>query len=189
MPRSRSATLRIVGGRLKGRRLSVSAATIRPTQERVREALFARWHGRLSDARFLDLYCGSGVVGIEGSSRGARVVGLVDQDIRVATRNWQTLISDPPLALKALLPQGLSRWPSTWPAEWDLIFADPPYALDSFDRVVEAACQRLAQSAELCLEHSRHRPAPREVASGEMTGERRYGDTCLTFYRRRTTPG
>ena len=125
---------RIIGGNAGGRRITApSGQHTRPTTDRVREALFSSieaWCGSLQGLRFLDLYAGSGAVGLEAWSRGAGVVTLVESDRRTAR-----LIGDNAKVLgfaKADVVAGpvtatLSRPPG---APYDVAFLDPPYPLD-----------------------------------------------------------
>lgn len=136
---------RIIGGAVGGRRLATRHGTAtRPTSERVREALFSAieaWCGSLDGLRFLDLYAGSGAVGLEAWSRGAGVVTLVEQDRKAAdviTRNAATLGASRAKVMAASTAAVLRRSPS---APYDIVFLDPPYPLTSAE--VSAALSAL----------------------------------------------
>ena len=124
---------RIIGGSAGGRRLTTPRGQhTRPTSDRVREALFSAieaWCGSLSGLRFLDLYAGSGAVGLEARSRGAGVVTLVEQDRRTAaliSGNVKTLGFGQVEVLAASVAGTLARTPV---APYDVVFLDPPYPL------------------------------------------------------------
>src|SRR6188472_951973 len=123
---------RIIGGRVGGRRIATPrGVSTRPTSDRVREALFSvieSWCGSLSGLRFLDLYAGSGAVGLEAWSRGAGVVTLVEQDRRTASMisaNARDLGFKRAHVVTAAVSGTLARPPS---APYDVAFLDPPYA-------------------------------------------------------------
>src|SRR5215216_3738843 len=122
---------RIIGGSAGGRRITApSGQQTRPTTDRVREALFSSveaWCGSLSGLRFLDLYAGSGAVGLEAWSRGAGVVTLVEQDRRTASlisANARRLGFAKAHVVVASVAVALQRTPS---APYDVVFLDPPY--------------------------------------------------------------
>ena len=124
---------RIIGGTAGGRRLRTPTGdSTRPTSDRVREALFSAIEsalGSLSGLRFLDLYAGSGAVGLEARSRGAGVVTLVEEDRRTATLirdNARTLGFTDVDVQAVSVARALAREPR---APYDVVFADPPYAL------------------------------------------------------------
>ena len=121
--------MRITGGVLGGRRLRAPGGAVRPTQDRVREALFSVLAGRIEGSRFLDMFAGSGVVGLEALSRGADRVVWVESDRRVLgvlKRNLAELGVERPelygVDVRVFLRKRLV------PGEFDVIFADPPYS-------------------------------------------------------------
>ncbi|MBE1487792.1 16S rRNA (guanine(966)-N(2))-methyltransferase RsmD [Plantactinospora soyae] len=190
---------RIVAGVLGGRRISAPpGANTRPTSDRVREALFSAVEAstELAGARFADLYAGSGAVGLEALSRGAVQVLLVESDPRAARiirENLAALRSTPasPLSGTARLVTGkvaqvLGTPPGGGP--YDVVFADPPYAVPDSDLTVVQEALRdngwLAPDALLVLERST-RTGPVDWVQG-ITAERsrRYGETTLWYGRR-----
>ena len=126
---------RIIGGSAGGRRITAPAGQhTRPTTDRVREALFSSiesWCGSLQGLRFLDLYAGSGAVGLEAWSRGAGVVTLVESDRRTARLigdNARTLgFAKADVVAPAPVAATLAEPPA---APYDVVFLDPPYPLD-----------------------------------------------------------
>ena len=187
---------RIVAGSRGGRRLETpSGAATRPTTDRVREALFsalAAWAGTaagqpdqaLVGLAFLDLYAGSGAVGLEAASRGAAPVLLVESDGRTAAlarRNVTALALG--VSVRALGVEALAR---TIAAQaHDVIFADPPYALASerLDAVVADLVTHawLAPDGLLVLERSSRSEAPRWPTQVVDSWDRSYGETVLHF--------
>lgn len=187
---------RIVAGSRGGRRLQTPAgASTRPTTDRVREALFsalASWAGTaaeppsdaLAGLAFLDLYAGSGAIGLEAASRGAEPVLLVESDARTAAlarRNVADL--DLGVGVRATTVETLAR---TSPERaYDVAFVDPPYALatDRLDAVVAdlVAHGWVAPDGLLVLERSSRSPAPTWPAGVVETWDRSYGETVLHF--------
>ena len=159
----------------------------RPTAERTREALFSIWQERMPGARFLDLFCGSGAAGLEALSRGARAAVLVDADgkaLKVAVANRDRLGGAQACrTVRASLPAGLAS-ASLGEESFDLIFADPPYAFEHWQELLQAIEPRLAESGEAAIEHAARVELPARVSSLERVETRRYGDTALSFYRR-----
>lgn len=174
---------RISSGRLRGRVLRV-APGVRPTESRLREALFSIWGPRVRESRFLDLFAGSGAVGLEALSRGAAEVWLVEGDPRVArvlASNLERVGVERRRLVRAELPAGLARVAGS---TFDLIFADPPYAFEAYLEVLERAAPLLAEGGSLALEHARRLELPISVSILELEDRRTYGDKALSFYRR-----
>jgi 16S rRNA (guanine966-N2)-methyltransferase len=194
--------VRVTGGTFRGRALTVPAG-VRPTEGRVREALFSIWRESLPGCRFLDLFAGSGVVGLEAAGRGALRVVCVDQDVQAvrtiaanAARIGESLVETRRLALPAGLSGlagmgGLGSLPAAGgdaragaPAgPFDLVFADPPYRFDAFEPLLLALPPLLAPGAEVAVEHSARRQLPLTAGPLVRTGLRRYGESALAFYR------
>jgi 16S rRNA (guanine966-N2)-methyltransferase len=198
----RGRGVRVTGGTFRGRALTVPAG-VRPTEGRVREALFSIWRESLPGCRFLDLFAGSGVVGLEAAGRGALRVVCVDQDVQAvraiaanAGRIGESLVETRRLALPAGLAElaGMSGRGSVAAAggdaraaalagPFDLVFADPPYRFDAFDPLLLALPPLLAPGAEVAVEHSARRQLPLTAGPLVRTGLRHYGESALAFYR------
>ncbi len=160
----------------------------RPTSDRVREALFSSiesWCGSLSGLRFLDLYAGSGAVGLEAWSRGAGVVTLVEHDRRSSALirgNARTIGFGGADVVAASVATTLKRTPA---APYDVAYLDPPYPLESglVDADVHALHEFdwLVPGAMVVVERS-SRSDPPDFPDG-FTGlrERRYGETTLWY--------
>ncbi|MGW0182665.1 16S rRNA (guanine(966)-N(2))-methyltransferase RsmD [Nocardia sp. NPDC003345] len=176
---------RIVAGRAGGRRLRVPPAGTRPTSDRVREALFSSIESRmdLDGARVLDLYAGSGALGLEALSRGAEAALLVESDRRAAAV-LRANIADlglPGAQVRAgPVTQVLAHGGA---GAFDLVFADPPYDLPTdavrADLVALAAHGWLAADALLLIERSARSAEIAWPAGFEAGRARRYGETRI----------
>ena len=183
---SRVPRLRIGAGERRGLRIQAPPG-IRPTSGRLREALFDIWSSRLPGAVFLDLFAGSGAVGIEAVSRGAARAVLVESSreaLAVLEGNVGRAALPGVSVVRARLPGELER---RLPAamRFDLIFADPPYGFEGCEELLAAAAARLAAGGEIALEQRWTDPLPGAPGMLEEVGRRRYGEGGLTFYRRR----
>jgi len=184
---------RIISGRAGGLRLQTPAgAGTRPTSDRVREALFSRLEHLevLRGARVLDLYAGSGALGLEAASRGAQDVLLVEADraaAKVARANAAAL-EMPGISVLGTTVQRALAVASAPPRT--LVFLDPPYDLDEGALAADLAAlveqHWLAQDALVVVERSSRSPEPRWPQSLEAEGERRYGETRIWFAGPRT---
>jgi 16S rRNA (guanine966-N2)-methyltransferase len=175
--------MRIVAGLAKGRRISAPPGDeVRPTADRVREALFSSLQTRLLDARVLDLYAGSGALGLEALSRGAAAATLVERDRRtlaVLRANIEVVGLDGAVVLPVDVAAALAGQPPGGP--FDLVFADPPYRTSAaeVDRILEALVGHLAPGATVIVERARRDPAPAWPAVLQPTEPRVYGATVL----------
>jgi 16S rRNA (guanine966-N2)-methyltransferase len=181
--------VRVAGGSFRGRSLTVPPGA-RPTEGRVREALFSIWGDRLDGARVLDLFAGSGVVGLEAAGRGALTVLAVDEDRRAvealeanAARLGETLID----IRRLTLPLGLGRLIAEGAGPFDLAFVDPPYNFAPYEDILASLAPLLAADAEVAVEHSSRRSLPLEAGGLVRVDSRKYGESSLSFYRR--SPG
>jgi 16S rRNA (guanine966-N2)-methyltransferase len=179
--------LRILGGALRGRRLQGEALPgLRPTSSRVREALFDVLGARVTGCAFLDLYAGTGAVGIEALSRGAARAVFVESNRRAAralAANLQSLAQTGPgeildmdarLALRRLGDRG---------ERFGVIYLDPPWDGDDVGDVLEAAAGIVAPGGVLVVEHRTGRP-PSLPGAGTLTPGRvyRHGDASLSLF-------
>ena len=173
----------MLGGRWRGRRLATPAG-IRPTQARVREALFSHWGDRTLCCRFLELYAGSGCVSLEALSRGAGSALAIDWDrgaLECMEGSRERLGAEGLRLVRARLPEHLGG-ATRGEVAFDLAFIDPPYDALGLDNLLVAVAGLIAPGGEAVLEHSSRRPPPANAGRLGLTGERRYGDTALAFY-------
>jgi len=187
---------RIIAGSARGRRLSAPAGDrTRPTADRVREALFSSLDaelGSLAGLRFLDLYAGSGAVGLEARSRGAGVVTLVEQDRRT-TALIQSNARAVGLSGIEVVAGAVSRvLAAPPPTPYDVAFLDPPYTVgnDTVESDLTALVGRrwLAEGAVVVVERSTRSGAPGWPAGLLPGRSRRYGETTL-WYGHASEPG
>ena len=176
--------MRVVAGELGGRRLASPppGADVRPTADRVREALFSILGERVQDARVLDLFAGSGALGIEALSRGAATATFVDKAapaIRAVGTNLEALGADATVvrAEARRFLGGASRSGRSY----DLVFLDPPYRLATrLGRgLSEALPAVLAPGAVAVAESDRRAPLTLDLP---LNDQRRYGDTLIRIY-------
>ncbi|HMM74559.1 MAG TPA: 16S rRNA (guanine(966)-N(2))-methyltransferase RsmD [Gammaproteobacteria bacterium] len=131
-------SVRIVGGRWRGRRLPVPAAEVRPSADRVRETLFNWLAPRLPGARCLDLFAGTGVLGFEALSRGARAVSFVERDPAVVAHLHEMRARLEAEAAEILRYDALAWLAATPPMPYDVVFVDPPFGTDLAPKVLAA---------------------------------------------------
>jgi 16S rRNA (guanine966-N2)-methyltransferase len=167
--------IRIIAGEFGGRRLKTPATDkVRPTADRVREAWFSILQRALRGARVLDLFAGSGALGIEALSRGAATADFVEihrMALTVLKANIKTLKLDDRAAVQRL--DALKYVERLHPGQYDVAFADPPYAGEQAARLV--ALFRVNPFARIfSIEH----PADQSIPGDDT---RRYGDTAVTF--------
>jgi 16S rRNA (guanine966-N2)-methyltransferase len=183
---------RIVGGAAKGRRLAVPPRGTRPTSDRAREALFNSLGGLLEieGARVMDLFAGSGAVGLEALSRGAAVVSLVESDraaCEIARRNIEAVGLDGAELHRRRAGAYLVGAGADVP--YDLVFADPPYAFveDHLAALLVSLTDGkwLADDAIVVVERSAYGLEPAWPDALEPVKSRRYGEGVLWYGRRR----
>lgn len=182
--------MRVIAGAAKGRRLRVPKRKgVRPTSEYLREALFDILGSSVRGVHFLDLYAGSGAVGIEALSRGAAEVIFLEQDptcLQVLRENVEmtglrkrrVVAGDVLRALPRLARQGES---------FDIIFLDPPYGTDLAIRTLDvlASGDLLRPSGVVIVEHFAKEPLPQRIGMLYRTREKAHGQTVLSFYGRK----
>ena len=180
---------RIIGGSAGGRRITTPrGSATRPTSDRVREALFSAvesWCGSLHGLRFLDLYAGSGAVGLEAWSRGAGVVTLVEHDRRTASligQNARSLGFARADVVAGPVSTMLRRPPA---APYDVVFLDPPYEMGEDELAADLAALAdhgwLVPGALVVVERSARSPEPAWPSLLGDPRERRYGETVLWY--------
>jgi len=189
---------RIIAGAAGGVRLDVPSAGTRPTSDRVRESLFGALDSAdaLYGARVLDLYAGSGALGLEAASRGAGSVDLVERAksaAAVARRNADNVrrsIGDGAPAVR-VHANPVGTWLRGASGPFDLVFLDPPYDLPAaeLDENLAALRGALSPDALVIVERSARSGAPGWAAAGlEPIRDRAYGDTALWWGRPAAQP-
>ena len=175
--------MRIIAGRLKGKRLvAPDGRDVRPTSDRLRETLFNVLAQDVPGGRILDGFAGTGAIGLEALSRGAASVVFIERDARALKAleaNVQAcgvadacvIIRDDFLAARLAPP-------------FDLVLLDPPYSIDvdEAQRVVERAAALVARTGRVVFEHSRRRPSPDQAGDVMRYRVITAGDSALSFY-------
>lgn len=183
---------RIVGGQARGRRLQVPSRGTRPTSERAREALFNTLVGLVDipDTRVLDLFAGSGAVGLEALSRGASAVTFVEND-RLAVEVIRRNIAVVGLPGAAVVRSAASAYLVAAGADqpYGLVFADPPYSLpdDALTVLLRTLADPrwLASGGVVVVERSARGKPPTWPDTIEPVKDRRYGEGVLWYGRSR----
>jgi 16S rRNA (guanine(966)-N(2))-methyltransferase RsmD len=183
--------VRIIAGEFRGRRLlTPKGRSIRPTSDRVREALFNVIALHVVGSHVLDLFAGTGALGLEALSRGAALAVFVDHDaeavrligenIRLCGAHERARVLRRPI-LQALGTLAKERPDPGW---FDLVFLDPPYGQDQVPAVLERLTELklVATSALAVAEHHRLDAIPAACGSWQRIKERRYGDTVVSFF-------
>lgn len=180
--------MRIIAGSLKGRRLAPVKGLIRPTGAKVREAVFAILGEAVAGARVLDLFAGTGALGIEALSRGAREAVFVEdhpESLKVLRRNLESLdLGDRTRVLPVTVLSALKKL-AVPGKKFDLVFLDPPYGGDQAAAALQglAAAGLMAPGASVVVEHGRRDQLPEAAGSLQRQELRRYGDTQVAFYQ------
>lgn len=185
---------RIIAGYAGSLTLKVPGYGTRPTSDRVREAIFSALEARdaIDGLRALDLYSGSGALGLEAASRGAVHVTLVDRNIATSKENAARILKQAPKDARPELVstgQPVQAFLTSARSFWDLVFIDPPYELGIAELThnLEALVPRLSPDAVVVLERSTRTPAPDWPEGLELERRKDYGDTAL-YWLRATAP-
>jgi len=189
--------MRIIAGTFRSRQLkNLKGLALRPTSDRLRESLFNVLAERIPRCRFLDVFAGTGAVGIEALSRGAAEVVFIENHFPAATliqKNLDSLgIRGCTRILKLDALRGLQRLAAEYTpasAPFDIDFLDPPYAaVDEYGRVLTflASAPFFATSALVIAEHRRTYDLPEALGQLERIRVLRQGDASLSFYRFRS---
>ncbi|MBW3658632.1 MAG: 16S rRNA (guanine(966)-N(2))-methyltransferase RsmD [Actinobacteria bacterium] len=175
--------MRVIAGTAKGRRLKVPPGDrTRPTSDRVKEALFSSLQPELPGASVLDLFAGSGSLGIEALSRGAATVTFVerhDRTARILEENVETCdVGGRATVVTAEVQAALGSPPG---APFDVALLDPPYGMadEELAAVLDSLAPHLAEGAVVTVERDRRSGAPRWPARIGEERQRRYGDTVI----------
>jgi len=190
--------VRITGGSLRGRTLrTISGQTVRPTSDKVRQALFNILGERVTDARVLDVFAGSGSVGLEALSRGAAHATFVEKDhraLKVIHENVEALGLVDRATVRRFDIVGQPEKLHDPAGTFDVVFLDPPYRLtrtvtsgSELGRLLETlwTARVASPDAVVVLEHDRRSDVADDWQSFTVADRRSWGDTTLSFLRRR----
>jgi len=181
---SRAPTLRVASGAWKGRRLDAPSSA-RPTSGRARAALFDILQKRIPGARLLELYAGSGAVGLEALSRGASRAVFVEREAAALRRNLEHLSPEPGTAellaedAVAAVAQLCRR-----PERFDLVFADPPYGAASLEELLGGAAALLADDGILVVQADASTDVAADTAGLRLLERRAYGRNVFWLFSR-----
>ncbi|MER3422026.1 MAG: 16S rRNA (guanine(966)-N(2))-methyltransferase RsmD [Nitrospiraceae bacterium] len=181
--------MRVIAGSQKGRRLlSLKGAAIRPTPGRVKEALFSILGNRINGARFLDLYAGTGAIGIEALSRGAEQVVFVEPNpasLHILRANLERCHMSSTAEVHACSVEEFLKRAGQWNIAFDIIFADPPYRLDSVSMLLPSLERSVIIGPEtiVILEHPTKHSIPERIGHLSLLRHYRYGDTSLSTFQ------
>jgi len=180
--------MRITGGSLRGRLLRVpTGKATRPTSSKVREAVFNIVGGRIVDARVLDLFAGSGALGIEALSRGAESATFVESSpaaVRAIAENLEKLeLDERAQVMRGSAASALERLAAAG-EKFRVVFADPPYAGRAAEETLAAVAASgvLSPAAIVIVEHTKRQELSGQFGSLGLASSRRYGDTVVSVY-------
>jgi len=182
--------MRIIGGEYRSRQIAMPRGVdIRPTQDKVREAIF-NILGDISGRRVLELFAGSGAFGIEALSRGVEHVTFVDnnfkcantirlnlESLHIANNKCNIIKSDAFTAIPKLKESA---------GQFDIVFMDPPYYKEMAKKclIIADGCDILSRIGLMLVEHFKKDALPLDLKTLTMQEERRYGDAVITIFRR-----
>lgn len=189
--------MRISGGVAKGRRTATEklpgskapGERLRPTSSKVREALFDIIRNRLESAHFVDLYAGSGTVGLEALSRGAEQVVFVETDklrTMMIQKNIESLGFSGNASIRRTDAEKFLEKAELENSGYDILFLDPPYRSEEIEKVLPliGSSKILNDDGLVIVEHFIKKTLPRIAGRLILSKQYRYGDTMLTLYRR-----
>jgi 16S rRNA (guanine966-N2)-methyltransferase len=186
--------MRIIAGKAKGRRLiAPKARGIRPTRDDVKGSVFSMIQGHVDKAVVLDLFAGTGNLGLEALSQGAKKAIFVEKEripLRALVKNIdlcgfrdcaEIISRDAQIALKLLMRRGEKA---------DLIFIDPPYGSGYADKTLRFidAHDMVTEQGTIVVEHGSEERLPDRCGRLERTNRKRYGDTVISIFRRPLSP-
>ncbi len=174
--------MRITGGVYRGRKVQCPKGIIRPAMDRMRESMFSIL-GSLEGSSFLDLFSGSGLVGIEAASRGASPVILVEMDRKkrpVIERNIGMVESEIQLVMMPV-----ERFFKRGMGSYDIIYLDPPFPMPGKIKLVASAASSglLADEGKVLIHHPAEEKWPETVGNLVCYDKRSYGRSILRFFR------
>lgn len=184
--------MRITGGTAKGQQLKIPRnRLVRPTTDRVREAIFSILASLTSHwSRGLDLYAGTGALGIETLSRDADWVDFVDREPRCCAIIKQNLEKVGFLQKAHIYCCSITKALTFLNSKYDIIFMDPPYEDPSISSLVTqlAASKLVGNESLIVASHASRFPLNRSYDGLSLIKERRYGDTCISIYHKEVKP-
>ncbi len=179
--------MRIISGSFKGRKLaSIQGTATRPTSDRVRESIFNILASRITNATVLDLFAGTGALGLEALSRGADKVVFIDSSASAVQIIQKNIIAckaeDRARTIRWDIAKNLSCLYSDTPV-YDLVFMDPPYNKNFIVLALKKLMDKdvLADGATIIIEHAAEETIPEDLPGLSLTDQRIYGKTLVSF--------
>ena len=179
--------MRVIAGKVKGHQLKVPKTTLRPATDLVRGAIFSILETTTNNWRLvLDLFAGSGALGIEALSRGAEWVDFVERDSRCCGIIRQNLEKTKLTAQTHVYCCDVAKAISFLDKEYSIILMDPPYSDPSIGNLVKqmATSKLVGQSSIVVVTHSSRLPLDSTYATLNLIKERRHGDSCIAVYQK-----
>jgi len=175
--------MRITGGSYRGRTVKCPPGIIRPAMDRMRESMFSIL-GDIENASFLDLFCGSGCIGLEAASRGATPIDLVEKDFKKKKVIRENLSMAEEEMNLFLMP--VERYLKNAGKEYDIIHLDPPFPLKNKERFLQGVDENhLLKSEGICMIHyPAEEKLPETIGNLRRYDLRKYGRSELAFYTR-----
>lgn len=178
--------MRIITGSARGKRLVAPQGTevVRPTPERVKEGLFSAIQFDIEGRRVLDLFAGSGQLGLEALSRGAQSAVFVDTS-EVSLAAVKQNIESTGLSGARVVRADFVSFTASCREKFDIAFLDPPYAAGLFEKAIAACAPIMSEYGVIICEHPESAKLSEEIAGFAVSRTYRYGKVCVTLYRRK----
>ena len=184
--------MRVIAGKAKGHQLKVpKGGIVRPATDLVRGAIFSILESITSDwSLVLDLFAGSGALGIEALSRGAGWVDFVDQERRCCDIIRQNLGKTKLVAQAHIYCYSVAKALSFLDKEYNIILMDPPYSNSSIGNLIKqlATSRLVGTNSTVVVTHSPHLPLNSTYATLNLIKEHRHGDSCISIYKKEVSP-
>jgi len=180
--------LRIIAGKIKGRKIfSPPGLSLRPTSDKVREALFNVLSEKVLEASVLDLYAGTGAIGIEALSRGASHVSFVEKNrnhLKYLKRNLETCLNPGDFSLFGMSALDFLKRKK---GAYQFVFIDPPYLGGEIDLLLPRLMQgdMMSLGGLLVIEHFHKKKLTEEMGHIYLVKQYKYGETILSFYEKK----
>ena len=177
--------MRVVSGTIRGLKLKFpKEVLVRPTTEKVKEAIFDSLQFRIEGKSFLDLFAGCGQMGIEALSRGAREVCLVDsyRDSVCAIRYNLSKLDENLSKKVSIVNKDVFYFLKTNPGHFDIVFMDPPYREGTIPEVLEELSDCVSYDGIVICEHEKSEVLPEKVKNLSVFKNKNYGKISVTYY-------
>ncbi len=181
--------MRVITGSARGRKLrTVEGTDVRPTTERVKEALFSAIQFDIEGAMVLDLFCGSGQLGIEALSRGAKFAVFVDSAPESQEVTKQNLLATKLVQKARLVGRDWQSYLPGTPDRFDLVFLDPPYNKGIIEQVLPVLADKMNPGGIILCETEAPEPLPERAGGFAVRKRYQYGRIAITMYKEEEQP-